>query len=96
MSNEEVKTRRTVLTNALGVAAVAGVAAFTNFGTGTTPTMAGERRWDREKVKRAIASLEEARDELKAADRDFHGHKEEALASLEHSLHQLHVILENE
>jgi len=95
MSNE--KTRRSLLSDALGcgaVAALAGVAAFNNFGTGLSTARADH--WDREKVHHAVDALEAARDELRHTDRDFHGHKEEAIHAVDEAIRTLKIALENE
>lgn len=97
MRNDDIKTRRSVLTGALGcsaVAAVAGVAAFTSFGTGLAPALAD--KYDHDKIKHAIQAIESARAEIHHSEHTFRGHKEEALAALDAALRHLHVILENE
>jgi hypothetical protein len=63
----------------------------------TPPTTAPEHHEGREHhpaIKAAIRALERARDEMKAADHDFGGHRVDALAECDKAIEQLKLALQ--
>lgn len=46
------------------------------------------------KIREAMSSLREARDELQHASHDFGGHRADAIGSIDQALHQLEICLQ--
>jgi hypothetical protein len=87
------KSRRAVLSQALGTGLTAGLAVaavYTNFGTGNTPALA-EGPYPR--MHHALDALRDAREELDKAHEDFHGHKDEAMKAIDEAIRQLKAIV---
>src|SRR5258708_1038002 len=90
---EPVKRRRVMSTLnrrstlAIGCAAVAALVAY------PLSSLAAEK--DRHpRIRGALEALLAARDELRAADNDFGGHKKDALDAIDAAIHQLQLALD--
>lgn len=89
-------TRRSVLSKALAAGTVASIAGMT--GLLSMPPSAGaqERREERRypKIHSALEALRSAREELRNAGEDFHGHKDEAMRAVNAAIKQLEIVVE--
>lgn len=62
----------------------------------TTPTQHHEGKEHHPAIRAAIRALEHAREELKAADHDFGGHRAEALEECDKAIAQLKLALQHD
>lgn len=58
------------------------------------PQAAGAHHEHHPHIRAAIRELQEAKQELKTADHDFGGHREDALKACDEALHQLQLALQ--
>ncbi len=75
---------------ALGVVGTAGLAALAATTLSPSRASAAEKH---PKIRAALADLKEAREELKTADTDFHGHKKDAIEAVDNAIKQLRLCL---
>jgi hypothetical protein len=97
MSNVIKKISRPLLSLTLScglVAGVAGLAAYNNFFTGSTPAQAAEVHHP--KIHAALDALHDAREELENSHEDFRGHKDVALHAVDEAIHQLKDIIDHD
>ena len=92
-------TRRSFMSRAAGIGAVASITAFSSAILIGGPAQAAnhERREERRypRVHAALEALREARAELSTAPDDFHGHKETVMHTIDDAIHQLEVLVED-
>lgn len=85
-------TRRSVLSKATAAAVLTSVAGLTGLFGSTGIASAQERRYP--KIHGALEALRSAREELKNAGEDFHGHKDAAMRAVDEAIHQLEIVVD--
>lgn len=70
---------------ALGLALLSGLAVYPL----ATRTARADEHEHNPRIHRALDALRDARDELREAPHDFHGHKQEALDSIDRAIEHL-------